>query len=208
MSSCVKDKITGITDNSVYTPEFALPVGSHDFLLKDSPIADLQLFDTSNIPDNVDYLSYNDTILEYVPYIVLSSEDQFQFSSITDKTQYITSLVLRTNIINGIPDSAHIQMYFLDNSHNVIDSIFSGKGLKILAASVDNHGNITESADLERDTPLTNLISNLSSVSYIRTRTILYLGGYKNTGTGYYSDQHIWTQMGIQVKLELPLNEI
>jgi hypothetical protein len=204
-NSCVKDKITAISDNSIYTPEFALPVGSHDFSLKDSPMDHLPFIDPAFYPGSLDYLSYNDTFITYIPSITLSSTDPFQFSSITDKTQYITALTLRTNVINGVPDSARIQVYFLDNVHNAIDSAFPGRGLKIDAPD----GSLTETPMQTHDTHLSdNILQNLSQVSYVNIVATLYLSGYKATGTKYYSDQHIWVQLGIQVKLELPLNEI
>jgi hypothetical protein len=213
LNSCVKDKVKEITDNSIYTPEYSLPVGSKDFLMQDiisaSPINHLIPIDIANYPDNLDFLSYDSLFFSYIPYMSFQSEEVFQFSTITDKPQYITSVVLRSNFTNGIPGEITTQVCFLDVSHSVIDSIFPSGGLPIPAATINSDGTITESNLTALDIPLSQkIIDRLADVYYISTIAKLKTEGFRATGINYFSNQHFFAQFGIKVKLEIPLNEI
>jgi hypothetical protein len=212
LTACIKDKITEITDNSYYTPEYSLPVGSHDFTMEEYianyPAELISIPDTSAINDTVELLYYDSQFFENPGHFDLLIDEPFDFSDYSDKIEYITSLMFRTNCINSVPGKASLQVYFLDASLNTIDSLYSNGQLTIGSAETNNDGIVTENHEQQDDTYLSeNMIAMLPFVSYVRVFARLETENFKTSNINYFALQNFWVQLGIRVQLEMPLNE-
>jgi hypothetical protein len=67
--------------------------------------------------------------------------------TISGKQVTITKAGFNIALSNGFPMNSNIQMYFLDDANNIIDSLFSGPHF-ITSAPVDATGKVTQSTDV------------------------------------------------------------
>jgi len=214
LSGCVKDKVTDIVDNSYYTPEYSLPVGSRDFTMEDYineyPGNLIQIPDTAILADTIDFLYYDSLFYNYIRHFDLQTVQTFNFSAYSDKLEYITSLTFRTNYVNGIPGGLAMQIYFLGAAENILDSVYKDGWFTILTAITNNNGLVTEKRESwKNDTPLSEqMIDMLPDVYYVRILTRLETENFNATKINYFFNQNLWVQLGIRIKLEIPLNEV
>jgi hypothetical protein len=212
LTACIKDKIAEITDNSYYTPNYSLPIGSHDFTMEKfiaSYPAELILVpDTATIDDTVNLLYYDSLFFENPGHFDLLIDEPFDFSTYTSNLDYITSLMFRTNCKNGVPGKVSLQLYFLNASGTIIDSLYENSWLTVDPAKTSSDGIVTENHEQQNDSYLTDtMIARLPDVASILIFARLEIENFTTTQINYFSNQNFWVQLGIRVQLEIPLNE-
>lgn len=208
LAGCIDKNIGNIGDNSYLTPEHSIPLGSSDIYLKDivqdnfpslTQIPDTSVIDTINtFYFDTNYYKNLNELIYYYP------TKDFNIGTIVDSLDYVTSLVIRTNCINNIPGKLSLQLYFWSFDNQLIDSVFIPDWWEISASQLEGNEQI-----VTKDTPLTQKqIQNLYNVAYLELGVKLETDNYWNNKVKYYSDQKAWLQVGIRLKLDLPLNKI
>ena len=208
--SCINDNVTNIVDNTYYTPELSLPIGYYDFDIEEI-FSDYwnDIIDNTDTANIIDSLAYNNEYFENYRYLDFELPAEFDFTFLTDKVENIKSLMMRLNCINGIPGKISMQVYFLDESENRVDSLFQDNWLTIDAAGIDSDGNVINEAELWKyDTYLgQKIIDRLPDIYYVDVYTRLETEDYNTTHIIYLDKQNFWAQLGFRIKFEIPLNE-
>lgn len=214
LNSCIDKDLTNIGETVYVTPEYSIPIGNETIYMDD--LVEEYFGDLFEIPDT---LLFNDTIsvfyydsIFYNNPILLEFEGErtFDFSSLSEKTEYITSAMIRTNCINGIPARFHFQVYLYDYARQIVDSVYTSGPLVIEPAITDSLGQIVQSGELwKHDAYLSReVIERLPDIYYIYSTVTVEIENYSATYIQYLNDQEFWSQLGLRVKLDLPLHEL
>ena len=207
-NACVDDNFNDIDTSITYDANFSLPLGNS------APTIG-EFLDTINlipIPDWVDkdkasFFLY-DSVYYYSPgRINVSTEGYFSLDPFQNDTIEITSLMFRTNVVNGIPAEIDLQLFFIDSTGMVIDSLYSTGPLRIQPAIVDSLGNVTATYEIwELDNYLSDdKIDDISDSQYIEVRTEIIIPDSSEGTVAFSSTQEIWIQVGIRVGILIDL---
>jgi hypothetical protein len=102
------------------------------------PTIDNHITDTSSLSVDVDIeLPMNGNI----GLFTIKDTFQFDFSEYQD----VDRMKLRLTTDNGFPFDVNTQIYFLDSTNVLIDSLFTDSDVLLAAANVDGNGNVTSS---------------------------------------------------------------
>lgn len=212
-TACYDKDLVDLEEEIYYHPEYSIPLGKDEMdmaFMVEEYFGDLiEIVDTLSLPDSLHVFFYNylyyfgPTIFEF------ESFESIDLSTIED-LDYITSAMIRTNSINRIPANIFAQVYFLDFSLQVIDSLYKDNWLEIKAAEVDSVGKVIESSELwKKDVELSEeFILRIPDIAYVRTETYVVLENFVNTSIQYIDEQDIWIQLALRIKLDLPLHEL
>ena len=108
-------------------PEYSLPIGSETIymedLVEDYFVGLINIPDTSLMSDTLSVFYYDS--LFYINPLIFEYEGErtFDFRSLNEKTDYITSAMIRTNCVNGIPARFYFQVFLFDIAHQLVDSV-------------------------------------------------------------------------------------
>ena len=121
----------------------------------------------------------------------------------------LESVIVRTSIINSFPADVWPQIYFLDGSYQVIDSLFTGT--EKIDGATDNNGD--GKADPNRQSPLDVLlprskIDNLLNTSYLRVKARISTTRFPNTDVKVYPSSFIDLRIGVIAKLKLDTGDL
>jgi hypothetical protein len=212
--SCVDKDLTNIGESVYVDPEYSIPIGNETIYMEnlvDDYAGDLiEIPDTLHIYDSLSIFNY-DSIL-YINPLVLEFEGErtFDFSSLADRTEYITSAMIRTNCINNIPARFEFQVYLYDSGRLLIDSVYNNGPLIVEQAETDSLGQVTKRHELwKHDTYLSQeIIDRLPDVYYVYSTLTVEIENFSATQIKYLNDQWFWSQLGLRIKLDLPLHEL
>lgn len=213
LSSCIDKNATNIEEDIYFTPEYSFPIGETELVLDE--IIDewggiLTPIDTTGLPDTTPVFIFNELSFESPFEFDYSIVQSFDFSSISEELDKVTSLMIRANCVNEIPGGSIIQVFFLDAGLQVIDSLYKDGRFTINAATVDDEGYFLQSSELWKfDTYLSSgEVNKLQEVKNIRIDATLNIENLLGKEIYFFSGQKFWFQLGLRVGLEIPLNEI
>ena len=203
-NSCIDDNFTDIDTSITYDTDASLPLGNVSLLME-------SFMDTIilvPIPDDDTTLFFlYDSVYYYSPgKIKLSTSGYFSLAPFENDTVKITSLMFRTNAVNGIPAEIDHQLYFANADSIVIDSLYSLGPMKIEPAPTDDDGNVTQPYEIwEEDSPpfSEEMIDKISETQYIFLSAELIIPDSQHDTIPFYSSQDIWIQIGIRVGLKI-----
>ena len=211
---CIDNDIRNMEGNVLFSPEYSIPVGSDSVTMEEAiegyPYDLILIPDTTNLPDSISVFLY-DSLSYYNPlYFDYSQESYYDLGQLSNKIDFITSLMLRLNCINGFPSRVELQVYFLNQDNAELDSAFSDGPLAIQAASVNSDGQVTEKFELyEHDVYLDeHFIDILSQTTHIRVISRIELVNFSLQNVKYFRDNDFWLQLGLRAKLEIPIDEV
>jgi len=192
--SCAKQE----EDESNWNPEFSLAIG----------YTSLQM----NADSGFDTLLLQLNSLTRLPYwteeidIPLSYTMPFDMGQISDFSDEIISIMFRLNTYNGFPNMALGQIYFLDGTNAIVDSLFSTGPLTLNPGTVS--GETVNSTHTQTD-----IIFNQSKIEELTSvRNILIQGEISNvsldtTLVEYYPNYMLGIQLGFQTELSMSISE-
>ncbi|MDX2445081.1 MAG: hypothetical protein QNK30_14895 [Bacteroidales bacterium] len=209
-SACVDDNYNDIDTSLIYDAEASLPLGNTNPMLSEI----LDTIDLIPIPDWVDkdkasFFLY-DSVYYYSPgRIKVSTSGYFSLDPFQNDTIEITSLMFRTNAINGIPAEIDLQLYFTDSTGSVIDSLYSTGPLRIEPAVVDSVGNVTATYEIwELDNYFSDdKIDSISNSQYIEVKAEVIIPDSSQGTIAFTSSQEIWIQVGIWVGFKIVISD-
>jgi hypothetical protein len=196
-----------------YNPSYSLPIGPLSYSLDDimpSVALPYPIPDTSLIPDTADFpiLIYDDTLFFRNPeegYDTVFLEP-FDVMSMIEQTEYIVSVMFRSNILNGLPVNTDIQLYYLDAGGMTIDSLYNDGRIEIQSAEVNERDSVMVPYFITVDTYLDQQeIQNLLQASYIALYIHLQTYQPENDTLWVYSYQSFDVKLGLRAELLIPL---
>jgi len=140
---------------------------------------------------------------------VLESEDSAKLDF--DSEDLIESMLLRFTGVNGYPIQLETQLYLINSSNQVFDSIFTDRSYKFLeAAQIGTDGKVTIPTKKTTDIVFDALrAKRLTELRKIKTRVVL---GTTNSGGIYpnvklYSNYILGISIGAKAKLKVKIDE-
>lgn len=190
--SCSKEE-----DETTWNPEFSIAIGH----------TSLQM----NADSGFDTLLLQINALTGLPFwteeidIPLSYTMPFDMGEISDFSDEIISTMFRLNTYNGFPNVALAQVYFLDATNTIVDSLFSAGPLTMNQGVVN--GETVNSTHTQTD-----IIFDQSKIEELTTvRNILIEGEISNitldtTLVDYYPNYSLGIQLGLQAELSMSIS--
>jgi len=147
----------------------------------------------------------------YADYLILEDTTETEFNEDLSDTNKINWLKFRLNVDNGLPASVHIQVYFDDSLHNVLDSMFTSIDQMEVIPSAQVDANYLVIAPTHKTTDIfytRQRISKLKDTKYIRFRAYVKTTDFEHRRlVKFYSHYAIDIKLGVQVDAILNSNE-
>nr|WP_321406473.1 hypothetical protein [uncultured Carboxylicivirga sp.] len=188
---CVGMEYDKISDEVVYEPTIALPVGSFSYD-----------FDNAyQIPGEIPMIG------DLTPVdVVLNDTLFFSLNDSFEAREYIQKAFLHYDIVNRFPAKGILRLYYLDNSSNAVEFTPVG-GVEIEPASIDDTGIITKEA---KETSFVEITDHLDGL-YAADRIIIELEVSDLVLTNEvrlnFNKYSIKSSVGVRVELKFELNE-
>ena len=211
-SACL-DNFNRNLDTVYYNPSWSVPIGPVSHTLANimpyqtlpGPIPDTLLPDTLDFP----LLIYDDLLFFRNPeegYDTIFYES-FDMQSITQQTEYIVSIMFRSNILNGLPVNTSVQVYYLDGMRQVTDSLYDSGRMIIPSATVNERDSVLEPHFVTIDTYLDETeIQHLIDAPELGLYMHLQTLQSGDDTLRVYSDQVFDVQLAVRVELLIPIN--
>ena len=196
-----------------YNPSYSVPIGPLSYSMPDimpylaipEPIPDI-----SALPDTFDLpiMIYDDTLYFVNPergYDTVFYE-QFDVTSIIEQTEYIVSIMFRSNISNGLPVNTLLQVYYLGNDGTVIDSLYNEGRIQIPTAEVNERDSVLIPYATTIDTYLDEEeIQSILQASQLALYIHLQTYRPDSDTLRVYSYQEFNAQLGLLAELLVPI---
>ena len=210
-SACL-DNFNRDLDTVYYNPSYSVPIGPVSHTLSDimpylalpGPIPDTLLPDTVAFP----LLIYDDVLFFRNPEEGFDTifYEPFDMQSITQQTEYIVSVMFRSNILNGLPVNTSVQVYYIDGQGQVIDSLYDSGRTSIPSALKNERDSILEPQFTTIDTYFDETeIQHLIDASELGLYMHLQTLQSGDDTLRVYSDQVFDVQLAVRVELLVPI---
>ncbi len=196
---CTKN-IEPLPDSVDLKPSISLPLGIGAFNLSKnlatygSPVVNL----TENVPEWATY-----------GYVYIQDTFALNLTEVYNQTDVISYLMFRVNIWNEFPLAGNAQVWFLNESQQRIDSLFSPTPAAVPAAEIYSNGNVVgtkfESYKITFDASRIDLLRNASSV-VVRAGLLVTEEGITEQNVQYFDRYTLKVQLAARADFWLKLN--
>lgn len=143
MSACIKKDEISLSDSLYLTPDYSIPIGPVIFSADDITF-DLSIISDTSVTDSGLYILFNENYHEaYTGIIRLREMMNVDFNELPDmnSVRYMTFIFINDNYA---PMEVYSQLYFIDNTSSVTDSLFEDGPAMFPVPDRDMNGNITD----------------------------------------------------------------
>ncbi|MFC2152739.1 hypothetical protein ACFLSE_09435 [Bacteroidota bacterium] len=198
--SCIKDAPEDFNNpDSTWNPSFSFPVGYTSLQMNEESGFDtlLLLINTlSGLPFWVDEVD-----------IPMSYTMPFDMQEINNFSDQIISIKFRLNTYNGFPAIARGQVYFLDISSQVVDSMFVNGPLNMDAGILANDIETVIPSHDQNDVVFNqDKIDDLANVRNILIEGAILNVSIDSTLINYYPGYSLELQLGVQAELNMSIS--
>jgi len=103
---------------------------------------------------------------------------------------------------NAVPVEANIQFYFLDNTGNVIDSLFQERATLVEGAPVDEQGNTTGTTETTSFIPVTAAqLNQIRQAHSLQVHALFKTSGANRQAVPILANQEIQFRLGLKFKI-------
>lgn len=164
------------------------------------------LLDTSRFLLEGDFLLPLD--LRYTRY-ALADTLEFEIGDGGIDTAMVKEVELKISTVNELPIELDLQLFLLDDSYALIDSVFEQDGV-FLPASVVDPGGILQSASEQVSSAhfYTEKLARLEQVRYIYVRAGLVTSGEGTPYVKFYSDYSLDFEISLNASLKINTKEL
>jgi hypothetical protein len=192
--SCIKEESD---EESNWNPDFSIAIGYTSLGMNDDSGFDTLLLLVNSVTGLPYWTEEVDIPLEYTM--------PFDMGQISDFSEEIISIMFRLNTYNGFPNETFGQVYFLDISNNIVDSLFSTGPFTLKPGTVN--GETVNSTHTQTD-----IIFDQSKIEDLTAvRNILIKGEISNvsldtTLVDFYPNYTLGIQLGLQAELSMSIS--
>lgn len=196
---CTKN-IEPFPDSVALKPSISLPVGIGSLNLTKrletygNPVVNL----TENVPEWARY-----------GYVYIQDTFALNLTEVYNQTDVISYLMFRVNIWNEFPLAGNAQVWFLDESRQRIDSLFSPTPATVPAAEIYSSGNVVgtkfESYKIAFDSNRIDRLRNASSV-LVRAGLVVTEEGITEQNVQYFDRYTLKVQLAARADFFLRIN--
>ena len=157
------------------------------------------LLDTSKFMLEAEFLIPLD--LRYTRYAM---SDTLEFTLVEEgiDTSMIRDVQLKIHTVNELPIELDLQLYLLDDAYMVLDSVFEGDEVFLLASAVDGDGVLMFPSEQTNVAHFnTERLGKLERVRYIRLESELQTSGLGQQFVKFYSDYSLGFEISMQASL-------
>jgi len=164
------------------------------------------LLDTSRFVLEGDFLLPLD--LRYTRY-ALTDTLEFEIGDGGIDTAMVKEVELKINTLNELPIELDLQLYLLDASHTLIDSVFEQEGVFLPASEVDSDG-ILQSASEQVSSAhfYTDKLARLDQVRYIYVKAGIVTSRQGTPYVKFYSDYSLDFEISLHASLKINTKEL
>ncbi|OFX76498.1 MAG: hypothetical protein A2X12_02950 [Bacteroidetes bacterium GWE2_29_8] len=123
-----------------------------------------------------------------------------------DKIEKIEAVKFKINIENGFPVETFMQVYFVDENYNLLDSIFAGGFTKAIKSAITDPATerVTSSVKSVIEANMTkDRLQNIYKVKYIFAKAVLNTEDNATKDVKFYSDYFLDVKIGVQAQFKL-----
>jgi hypothetical protein len=132
--------------------------------------------------------------------------DSFSISNLPTDTSLVESIELKVRVKNAIGVKSNMQLYFLDASNQIIDSLLVGSSLVLPESTVDAQGNVIASATTDVKVKLTRAQYQNIVNKVVKGKLVANLKTSGTTSVKVKSTDAIQVQMAARAILKLKLD--
>lgn len=189
-SACTKNIDVDNLESPEYEPEFALPL-----IVVDTPV--------SKILEDLDPNNYSVAENGLVTYASnafdIDNVDIFDVD-LSDIGDAIQSMEYKFVIENGAPVTGNVQLYFLNDTQEIIDSLLTTEQQIVESANIDTDGNVTSASYQEIIVPF----DSIAVQQIIDTKQMQFNSRFDtNTNGNVFTSQNISFRLGAKVIFDL-----
>jgi hypothetical protein len=134
----------------------------------------------------------------------LSISKQYDFNGLGIDNVQQSKIKVKT--VNETPLDAHVQVYFVDISGAVLDSLFTNSSI-LKGAPVDASGNTQGAAEVTTEVAVTQAkVDRIEQAEYIRIATVLYTTNNGTVPVKFSSTDGIKVNIGVSTQLKYNVN--
>jgi hypothetical protein len=164
------------------------------------------LLDTSRFLLEADFLLPLD--LKYTRY-ALEDTLEFELGAEGIDTAFVKEVELKISTVNQLPLELDLQLFLLDDSQALIDSVFEQEGVFLPASEVDASGVLqTASEQVSSARFYTEKLARLDQVRYILVRAGLVTSGQGTQFVKFYSDYSLEFEISLNASLKINTREL
>ncbi len=157
------------------------------------------LLDTSRFMLEAEFLVPMD--LRYTRYAM---SDTLEFTLVEEgiDTSMIRDVQLKIHTVNELPIELELQLYLLDDTYMVLDSVFEQNGVFLPASTVDGEGKLASASEQTNISHFdTERLGKLERVRYLRLESGLQTSGLGQQFVKFYSDYSLEFEISMQADL-------
>jgi hypothetical protein len=209
--SCIDDFNKDL-ETIEYNPEFSIPIGPLSYILDDiMPPVSLSEYSAPDTAASSDtsLIIYNDDLYFYNPESGFDTTflEPANFGSLTENTDNVVSVMLRTNLTNNIPTVIGLQAYLRNGFDMIVDSISRDGIVMIDCPEINQEGQITQPTKVTIDTHFdADRINELAAVTYLEIYIFIQTYNEGIDRLHVYSWNGIDLQFGLRAELLVPVN--
>jgi hypothetical protein len=194
--SCMKERPESLPGELEWNPDIAFPVGEEAFGMNTASGFDTTLF----LPDSITGLP----VWTNEEEVIMEGLLKFDVSPIGENLERLNSITFRVNGYNQFPHMISSQIYFLDASMLVFDSIFAGGPVVTPAGAIGADGAVRQVGQASYDAILEgDRIPQLEDLTGLYFRATFSVEQIDTVLIPLYPQLNFTIDMGIMLDLSL-----
>lgn len=215
LNSCVDENITNISDSLDINSCYSFPVGDVTYSINNyfeslDTIRPDSIEIDSLIVSTTDSIQFNGIYFYNIkPVYDTTTLSTFDFSVLNNHIDKVKAVTIVLIVDSDFPTETRIQVYFTDDSYNIMDSVYADGPMVISPPDLDNNGIPLDRPPEIRYCSLSEgLIDNLMDIRYI-----LAYGAVRTTRPDagvvkFYAEYMLNIHIGARVELEFSTSEL
>jgi hypothetical protein len=204
-SGCINENFEETFSKTEFAPEYSVPLGKTDFLL-DTAFSLPGYFP----PPEYKVVFFND-IKYNVPNSIErpSKAEQLNINYSKEIRNNIISMSFHLLIENNFPTNVITQIYFLDKSFAVVDSLSNTGPITIKSGIINDKGRVINGSIQIVDLPFgAEKIDRVTNAVYFNIKNTIQTYNSNIDTVRFYTENNISITSGLRIKLKVKINEL
>jgi len=172
----------------------------------DQDYLDHFVLDTSRFMVEAEFMLPLD--LSFSEYTLMDTYE-FELGEEGIDTTILKDVVISVSTINELPIELDLQVYMLDESHLVLDSVFDGDPVFLPSSEVDSEGKLLRASENNNSINFhTERLGSLEEIRFLRIEATLLTSGSGNQFVKFYSDYSLDFEISVHANLRINTREL
>jgi len=172
----------------------------------DQDYLDHFVLDTSRFMVEAEFMLPLD--LSFSEYALMDTFD-FELGEDGIDTAIVKDVVISVSTINELPIELGLQIYMLDESYVVLDSVFDDDSVFLPSSEVDSEGKLLSASENKNSISFhTERLGSLEEVRFLKIEATLLTSGSGNQFVKFYSDYSLDFEISVYANLRINTREL